>query len=102
MKKLILLSVLAGALFGCGGTGSNEQEYNELVARAENEIMLAAKTGFLWLNTESLLREAKTAQAAGDTNKAMTLAKKALDEAVLAQQQARSNASPKADFGFKQ
>jgi len=101
MKKFIALYICV-ILSGCGGTGAHEQEYNELVARAENEIKLAAKTGFLWLNTESLLRESKAAQAAGDMDKATALAKKALDEAVLAQQQARANANPKADFSFKQ
>ncbi len=102
MKKIILSAVLAGCMSGCGGTGAQEQDYNELVARAENEIKLAAKTGFLWLNTENLLRDSKAAQAAGDMDKAKTLAKHALDEAVLAQQQARANANPQADYRFKQ
>lgn len=101
MKKLIALSIVAATVAGCGGTAAGEDEYNELAARAENEIRLAAKTGFLWLNTERLMQESKAAHAAGETDKAMELARRAVDEAVLAQQQARDNANVKADFRAK-
>lgn len=107
MKKTLIVSLLAGsfALAGCAGQTSQtggDKEFNELVAKAEQEIKLAAKSGFLWTNTEKFLEDAKAAQKQGDMNKAMSLAKKALDEAQLAQQQAKTEANPKPNFTFKQ
>lgn len=101
MKKAIAISLLAGVLTACAGMRA-DNEYKELVAKAENEIKLANQTGFAWSNTENFLKESKEAKEAGDMDKAMKLAKKALDEAQLAQQQAKANADPKADFTFKQ
>lgn len=111
MKQTLMISLLVGslALAGCASwrsSGSSAgaaaapggQSFDALAARAEEEIKLANKTGFLWTNTEKFLADAKEAQKAGDTDKAMTLAKKALDEAVLAQQQAKANANPQAKF----
>lgn len=111
MKKTLIVSMLAGsfALAGCAGQppapqapqAASEKEFNDLVARAEQEIKLAAKTGFLWNNTEKFLEDAKAAQKQGDMKKAMSLAKKALDEAQLAQKQAKSQANAKADYTYK-
>lgn len=105
MKKTLIASVLAGsfALAGCAGQtpapqAGGEKEFNELVAKAEQEIKLAAKTGFLWTNTEKFLEDAKAAQKQGDMKKAMNLAQKALDEAQIAQQQAKSQANAKPNF----
>jgi hypothetical protein len=102
MKKTLIVAVLAGsfALAGCAGSqqAGGQNEFNELVAKAEHEIKLAAKSGFLWSNTEKFLEDAKAAQQAGDMNKAMSLAKKALDEAQLAQQQAKTQANTKAHY----
>lgn len=104
MKHTLLLGAISLAIVGCA-SAVNEKEYNELAAQAENEITLAKKTGFLWLNTEKFLKESKEAMAAatsaGDRatrgkefDTAMKLAKKALQEAKLAQQQAKDNANP--------
>ena len=104
MKHTLILRAITLAFVGCAST-INTEEYNQLAAQAENEIKLANKTGFLWSNTEKFLKESKEAMdaatAASDSatreseyNKAMKLAKKALTEAKLAQQQARDNANP--------
>lgn len=108
MKQTLILCAITLALAGCAG-GIDQNEYNQLVAEAENEIKLASQTGFLWNNTEKFLKESKVAMdaatAAGDSatrekefNKAMKLAKKALSEAKLAQQQAKDNANPNIRF----
>lgn len=109
MKKALIVSLLAGgfALAGCASQqaaapqAAGEKEFNEIVAKAEQEIKLAAQTGFLWTNTEKFLEDAKKAKAEGDMDKAMKLAKKALAEAQDAQKQAKSQANVKADFTFK-
>ncbi|MFO7541564.1 MAG: hypothetical protein R6W97_01980 [Thiobacillus sp.] len=108
MKQTLILWAITLALAGCA-SGMNKEEYSKLVAEAENEIQLANKTGFLWTNTEKFLKESKDAMAAADAasdrvtrekefDKAMKLAKKALSEAKLAQQQAKDNASPRIHF----
>lgn len=105
MKKTLIVTVLAGtfALAGCAGQqqAGGQKDFDDLVAKAEQEIKLAAKSGFLWTNTEKFLDEAKKAKAAGDMDKAMKLAKKALAEAQDAQKQAKSQANAKADFTLR-
>ena len=107
MKKAFLICTAAVALAGCAGS-YNDDEYNQLAAQAENEIRLADKTGFLWSNTEKFMQESKEAKAAADKARkdgdnttaqkefdtAMKLAKKALTEAKLAEQQAADNINP--------
>jgi len=113
MKQTLTLMIctLVVALAGCASV-VNDDEYNKLAAQAKNEIKLADKTGFLWLNTEKTMKESKEAKAAADKamkdgdkttaknefDKAMKLANKAMKEAQLAQQQARDNANPVAVF----
>lgn len=108
MKQTLILCAISLVLAGCA-SGINKAEYNKLVEEAENEIKLASKTGFLWNNTEKFLKESREAMdaatSAGDRvtrekefDKAMKLAKKALSEAKLAQQQAKDNASPNIRF----
>ena len=110
MKKTLVLCSLTLALtaVGCswwGNDSARTDEYNQLVTQAENEIKLANKTGFLWLNTEKFLKESKEAKAAADAasdrttkrkefENAMKLAKKALKEAQMAQEQAKNNVNP--------
>lgn len=100
MKKALIVSVLALAVTGCAAIRA-DREYNDLVAKAEAEIKLAQQSGFLWNNTEKFLADAKEAKQAGDTTKATSLAKKALEEAKLAQEQAKANANPKANFAAR-
>lgn len=100
MKKAVIISLLALGLTACAGIRA-DREYNDLVAQAEKEIKLAKESGFLWTNTEKFMEDAKKAKEAGDTAKATNLVKKALDEARLAQEQAKMNANPKADFAAR-
>ncbi len=104
MKHTLLLGAISLAIVGCASS-YNQKEYNDLAAQAENELKLAGKTGFQWSNTEKFLKESKEAMAAASSagdratrekefDKAMKLAKKALQEAKLAQQQAKDNANP--------
>ena len=114
MKKTLVLCSLTLVLTAAGCSwwwddSARTDEYNQLVAQAENEIKLANKTGFLWLNTEKFLKDSKEAKAAADAasdrttkhkefDNAMKLAKKALKEAQLAQEQAKNNANPVITF----
>jgi uncharacterized membrane protein YccC len=107
MKQTLMAGALIAALTGCAGVVQDD-EYTQLAVQAENEIKLADKTGFLWLNTEKLLTESREAKAAADKaekdgdratakkefDRAMQLAQKAIKQAQLAQQQARDNANP--------
>ena len=108
MKQTLILCAITLALVGCA-SGIDQNEYNQLATEAENEIKLASKTGFLWNNTEKFLTESKEAMAAANAasdkaarekeyDKAMKLAKKALSEAKMAQQQAKDNANPSVRF----
>lgn len=105
MKTLAqLVFLLITGLTGCVGPAASpslESQYQELAMQSENEIKLADATGFLWSNTEKFLEESRQAHTAGDLEKAVKLAKKARDEAVLAQKQAGANADPKPDYTFK-
>lgn len=100
MKKALLASTLALALAGCAG-GAIDEEYNKVVAQAEQEIKVADQMGYLWRDTEKFLKESKEAYQAGDKEKALKLAKKALKEAQLAQEQAKANANPVVRFNGK-
>jgi hypothetical protein len=108
MKQTLIMCAITLALVGCA-SGINQNEYNQLATEAENEIKLASKTGFLWNSTEKFLKESKEAMDAANAatdkatresefNKAMKLAKKALQEAKMAQQQAKDNANPSVRF----
>jgi len=108
MKQTLILCAITLAIVGCA-SGIDKEEYNKLAAEADNEIKLASKTGFLWTNTEKFLTESKEAMGAAtaatdkatresEYNKAMKLAKKALSEAKMAQQQAKDNANPSVRF----
>jgi uncharacterized membrane protein YccC len=111
MQQIILAGALTVALAGCASV-INDDEYNNLISQAENEIKLANKTGFLWLHTEKFLTESRAAKSAADKadkegnrtvaeqefKKAMSHAKTALAEARLAQQQAKDNANPETIF----
>lgn len=70
-------------------------ELDAVLANATDEIAKARKVG-LWRDTEKYLKDAKEAQAAGKSDEAMKLARKALREAQLAQTQAavEANAAP--------
>lgn len=109
MKMRLFFAAAAFALAGCASTGGTattaapaapvaDPELDKLVAQAKSEIQLANKTGFLWNNTEGFLKQAEEAKAKGENDKAKKLAKKALKEAQLAQEQAKSQANPQIDL----
>lgn len=98
MKRALLPFAMIVTLAGCASAGYSQQDYNNVVKQAEAEIAVANKLGFTWRDTEKFLKESKKAHAAGDMDKAMKLAKKALRQAQLAQQQAKEQANPRIAF----
>lgn len=98
MKRLIAVVAIAVALSACATgrptpTTSASDEFSRLAADVEREIRAAERTGFLWRDTEQILRDARLAQAEGRYEDAKQLANRAMRQARLAQQQARDNAN---------
>ena len=92
MKKTIILASLALSLGACAMTEEGPGA-DEMIAAAEQEIAAAkAAKVDMWVNTDSLLAEAKEKQKAGDSAAAIKSAKKAIMEAKLAQKQTQDNA----------
>ncbi|MFQ5760580.1 MAG: hypothetical protein ACE5HM_06355 [Acidiferrobacterales bacterium] len=91
MKRLSFVVVLVLSIAGCSSTG---KKFDNLYVQAENEIKLAKQMGFLWRDTQAFLRQSKLAHEAGKKKLAMELVKEALDQAKLAQQQAREQTDP--------
>lgn len=97
MKKIIIsgaIAVFASSLIGCESGPS----YDELVANAEKEMSVAKKMKYLWRDTGKIMKQAKKAKDDGDTAKAKQLVQKALDQAKLAQMQAKEQANPKPTY----
>ena len=99
---LLTLAACAGTPPSQANRPPSSNSYEALAAKAQAEIQRAAKTGFLWLHTEKMLAESRKAHAAGDAERAKQLAQQALDQALLAQQQAAANANAKANFTIRQ
>jgi len=97
MKKFLLISAIAVGLSACGPNYDN-MSYAELVTNAKTEMANAAKMKYLWRDTGKVLKKAEEAHKAGDEAKAKKLARAALDQALLAQQQAKDQAHPKVLF----
>jgi len=97
MKNSLLLAAVILALSACA-TAPEPADADKAIAAAEKEVAAAKKSGNLWNNTEKFLDEAKKAQKAGDTKGAIKNAKKAMDEAKLAQVQKMDQANPKVHF----
>ena len=81
------LCILLG---GCASGGTGPSTYDELYAHGRSEIKTAKRMGFIWLDTERLLEQSGKAWERGDKKKAKQLAQEALEQAKLAQQQARA------------
>jgi hypothetical protein len=75
-------------------TAAASTELDQTIAYAEKEIAAAKKVG-IWRDTEKFLEDAKQAKAEGKNDEAMKLAKKALKQAQLAQQQSASQVDAK-------
>lgn len=107
MKKFIwLVAGLALVLGACAEMDTKpgapvaaaaSPELDKAIADAEKEIAAAKKVG-IWRDTEKFLDEAKKAKAAGKADEAMKLAKKALKQAQLAQQQAAAQTNVKPHY----
>jgi hypothetical protein len=92
--RTLLVVALASVLGACAGTTTTpDDEFSQLAAQIEREIRAAEQTGFLWRDTERLLRDARSAQKEGRHDDARKLANRALKQAQLAQQQARAGAN---------
>ena len=103
MKKLSMLfaAVLAtGLVTGCattgGSSGGGSGDYATIVSEAKAEIKKAKSVGGEWRDSGKFLKEAEKAEKAGDMDKAMKLAKKALFQGKMGQTQASAekNAGP--------
>jgi hypothetical protein len=98
MKRILAVAAIVTALSACttgrpSSPASASDDFARLAAEVEHEIRAAEKTGFLWRDTEQVLREARLAQSEGRYDEATQLANKAMRQARLAQQQARDNAN---------
>lgn len=94
MIQILITVVLATLIAACANTPSTpEAEFNRLAVQVENEIRQAEKSGFLWRDTERYLEQARQARRQGREEEALELARKALMQAQLAQQQAKDNAN---------
>ncbi len=90
MKKAIIFAALL-ALSACAGTQG--PSYEEVVTQAKKEMKVAKSMDALWRDTGKFLKKADKAKKAGDDDKAMKLAKKALKQAQLAQAQGMAEMS---------
>lgn len=97
MKKVLLVSAIAFALSACG-PNYDKMSYSELVTNAKMEMANAAKMKYLWRDTGKILKKAEHAHKKGDEAKAKKLARLALDQALLAQKQAKEQAHPKVAY----
>ena len=100
MKRFLTIVAVISTLAACSparhptnAAAASNDEFSLLAARVETEIRAAEKTGFLWRDTEQILRDARTAQRNERHDEAVQLANKALRQAQLAQQQARDSAN---------
>ena len=97
MRKLLVYALLF-TLAGCASDGKGPSSYDELYAHAQSATALAKRMGFLWSETEQLLQESARASYRGDKKTAKRLAREALEQAELAQQQARQQADPQVRY----
>ena len=74
-----------------GNTAS--QNFEQAFKKADNLRLKAAELDYEWINTEDLLQQSKKAFADGDGDKAMQLVKEARQQAELAIQQAKTEAT---------
>jgi hypothetical protein len=100
MKKILAASALALTLTACANP--MVKEIDDTLALAEQEVAAAKKAGNIWRDTEKFIEDARKqkadAQNSGnkaDYDKALGTAKKALNEAKLAQKQAADSANAK-------
>lgn len=93
MRNAAIVALLGAALAACAGSGGRSS-YEQVYAQAQSEIGVAKQMGFLWRDTEQLLADSRQAYERGDKKAAVQLAREAVEQAVLAQQQARRQSNP--------
>ncbi len=93
-KFLVVVTLALGIAVGCSNTtrhdnmaGSN-QGVEQVIADAKAALKDAEKGGYAWRDTGKIIKQAEEALAAGDADKANSLAKKALTQSELAKKQA--------------
>jgi len=96
-KKTLLISAFAMVLSACG-PNYDAMSYDELVANANKEIKAAKSMKYEWRDTGKILKKAAEAKKGGDEAKAKKLARQALDQALLAQEQAKAESNPHVAF----
>ena len=92
MKKTIVFAILA-LFIGTAPVAFSGESFNDVVKSAKAEMAKAKKMNFLWRDTKKILKKAQKAYDGGDKKKALKLAKKARNQAVMAQKQARQQAN---------
>ncbi len=90
IARFFVAAVLSlGLLAGCATTGDDAASAAEqAIADAKAANAEVAALGFEWRDTGKIIKEAEAALAAGDYDKALELANKALAQAETAQRQA--------------
>ena len=99
MKKMLLAAVLTAPAFGLVGCAQHEAKetasgsataasYETALTAAKAEQKKAAANGAEWRDTGKMIKEAEEAAAAGDYDKAQSLADKAAAQGRIAQEQA--------------
>jgi hypothetical protein len=97
IKKTLLVSAFAVALTACG-PNYDEMNYDELVKHANQEIAAAKDAKYLWRDTEKELKKAAKLKKEGKEADAKKAARKALDQALMAQKQAKDEANPRVSY----
>lgn len=89
MRVFLKLIVIATALVSLSACST---EFEKRLAEAERTRVMAADAGAEWLQTEELIKQAKTEAAGGDTERANALLELAQFQAETAIKQAQHEA----------
>lgn len=95
-KFLGVVTLALGITVGCSNTSTDtstkttsdsQQEAAQLIAEAKSALNTAIEGNYAWRDTGKIIKQAETALAAGDVDKARALADKALDQSEMAKKQ---------------
>lgn len=94
MKKYLVAAVMALFLAACAGTAARDnpgapeaQEATQAIKEAEAAAEKADSVGYLWRDTEDMIKEAKKAAEEENYDKAVKLAEEARRQSELGYQQ---------------
>jgi TPR repeat protein len=93
MKKFAILAASSLLMLSACASGPAKEEVLPVIAAAKAENKAAAKMGFEWRDAGKMIKKAEKALKAGDTAKAMKLAKMAEFQGKEAQIQAKEQAN---------